>query len=145
MAAAVAATLAFTVVEALAGWFGHSLALLSDAVHNLTDAAPALELFHSTFYDPQDWQNASMRNAVNFGQETPYQASMSSYRGGMLGVAQANADTERALIEHCRAQLIKWSCPREIEFRAELPKTRVGKIDYKLLVQEHAARHDGAS
>jgi long-chain acyl-CoA synthetase len=55
--------------------------------------------------------------------------------------AQANADTERALIEHCRAQLIKWSCPRAIEFRAELPKTRVGKIDYKLLVQEHAASH----
>ena len=55
--------------------------------------------------------------------------------------AQANAGTERALIEHCRAQLIKWSCPRAIEFRAELPKTRVGKIDYKLLVQEHAASH----
>jgi len=54
--------------------------------------------------------------------------------------AQANADTERALIEHCRAQLIKWSCPREIEFCAELPKTRVGKIDYKILVQEYAAK-----
>ncbi len=53
--------------------------------------------------------------------------------------AQANADTERALIEHCRAQLIKWSCPRRIEFCAELPKTRVGKIDYKLLVQKHVA------
>jgi long-chain acyl-CoA synthetase len=54
--------------------------------------------------------------------------------------AQANAETERALIEHCRAQLIKWSCPREIEFCAELPKTRVGKIDYKILVQEYAAK-----
>src|SRR5258706_3518992 len=39
MAAAVAATLAFVVAEALAGWFGHSLALLSDAGHNLADAA----------------------------------------------------------------------------------------------------------
>jgi long-chain acyl-CoA synthetase len=58
---------------------------------------------------------------------------------------QANPDTEQKLIEHCRAQLIKWSCPREIEFRAELPKTRVGKIDYKLLVQEHTARHDGTT
>jgi long-chain acyl-CoA synthetase len=56
--------------------------------------------------------------------------------------ARANADTERILIEHCRAQLIKWSCPREIEFCAELPKTRVGKIDYKLLVQEHSARRN---
>jgi cobalt-zinc-cadmium efflux system protein len=39
MAAAVAFTLAFVVVEGLAGWFGHSLALLSDAGHNLADAA----------------------------------------------------------------------------------------------------------
>jgi cobalt-zinc-cadmium efflux system protein len=39
MGAAVAITVAFVVVEALSGWWGHSLALLSDAGHNLTDAA----------------------------------------------------------------------------------------------------------
>jgi cobalt-zinc-cadmium efflux system protein len=39
MGAAVAATVAFVVVEALYGWVGHSLALLSDAGHNLADAA----------------------------------------------------------------------------------------------------------
>jgi cobalt-zinc-cadmium efflux system protein len=39
MAAAVALTLAFVLAEAFAGWFGHSLALLSDAGHNLADAA----------------------------------------------------------------------------------------------------------
>jgi len=33
------------------------------------------------------------------------------------------------LIAHCRAELIKWSCPREIEFCAALPRTRVGKVD----------------
>ena len=39
MGAAVAVTLAFVIAEALAGWWGHSLALLSDAGHNLADAA----------------------------------------------------------------------------------------------------------
>ena len=39
MGAAVLATLLFTAGEAAAGWFGHSLALLSDAAHNLADAA----------------------------------------------------------------------------------------------------------
>ncbi len=39
MGAAVALTLAFVVAEAFAGWFGHSLALLSDAGHNAADAA----------------------------------------------------------------------------------------------------------
>jgi long-chain acyl-CoA synthetase len=56
--------------------------------------------------------------------------------------ALASADTERALIEHCRLQLIKWSCPREIEFRGQLPTTRIGKIDYKKLVQEHISQHE---
>jgi len=55
----------------------------------------------------------------------------------------AGPDTERALIEHCQSHLIKWSCPREIEFRNELPNTRVGKIDYRTLVQEHNAQHAG--
>ena len=52
----------------------------------------------------------------------------------------ANPASEQTLIDFCRAHLIKWSCPREIEFRTALPKTRVGKIDYKLLVSEHVAR-----
>jgi long-chain acyl-CoA synthetase len=55
---------------------------------------------------------------------------------------KANPDMEKALIESCRASLIKWSCPREIEFRTALPKTRVGKVDYKLLVAEHAKKQD---
>ena len=39
MGTAVALTLAFVVVEAVAGWLAHSLALISDAGHNLADAA----------------------------------------------------------------------------------------------------------
>src|SRR5689334_15032496 len=39
MGLAVVLTLGFVLVEAVSGWFGHSLALLSDAGHNLADAA----------------------------------------------------------------------------------------------------------
>ena len=46
-------------------------------------------------------------------------------------------ETKEAIIAFCRAQLIKWSCPREIEFRRELPKTRVGKVDFRALMEEH--------
>ncbi len=62
----------------------------------------------------------------------------------------AGPETENKLIDHCHSQLIKWSCPREIEFRRELPVTRIGKIDYKKLVAEHIAsqskdlKNDGA-
>jgi long-chain acyl-CoA synthetase len=44
------------------------------------------------------------------------------------------------LIEHCQKQVIKWSCPREIEFRPSLPKTRIGKVDFRTLVEEEKAR-----
>jgi long-chain acyl-CoA synthetase len=54
--------------------------------------------------------------------------------------AQGSDAMVDTLIAFCRERLIKWSCPREIEFRTELPKTRVGKIDYKQLVAEHVAR-----
>ena len=43
------------------------------------------------------------------------------------------------LIAYCRARLIKWSCPRDVEFRSELPKTRLGKIDFSALVRDATA------
>ncbi|MGE0358782.1 MAG: class I adenylate-forming enzyme family protein [Burkholderiales bacterium] len=53
--------------------------------------------------------------------------------------AQAGEETAQALIAHCRERLIKWSCPREVEFVAALPLTRVGKVDYRELARRHAA------
>jgi long-chain acyl-CoA synthetase len=44
------------------------------------------------------------------------------------------------LIRHCREHLIKWSCPREVEFRESLPLTRVGKVAYTVLEQEEIAK-----
>ena len=53
--------------------------------------------------------------------------------------SQESEAMKQALIAHCHERLIKWSCPREIEFRRELPKTRVGKIDYRALSGEARA------
>jgi long-chain acyl-CoA synthetase len=36
--------------------------------------------------------------------------------------------TAEALLAHCRSQLTGYKCPREVEFRNELPKSNVGKI-----------------
>ena len=43
------------------------------------------------------------------------------------------------LIDHCRQRLIKWSCPRDVEFRADLPLTKIGKVDFRALEAEAAA------
>lgn len=55
--------------------------------------------------------------------------------------AREGPETAQALIDHCRERLIKWSCPREVEFRAALPLTRLGKVDYRALVEEHLGKH----
>ncbi len=54
--------------------------------------------------------------------------------------AKAGPDKGKELIKHCQDHLIKWSCPREVEFRDSLPLTRVGKIAYTVLEQEEIAR-----
>ena len=50
--------------------------------------------------------------------------------------AEAGPEMEKELIAYAREHLIKWSCPRSIEFREDLPRTLVGKIAYNTLEQE---------
>ncbi len=52
----------------------------------------------------------------------------------------ASPEMEKALMDHCALELLKWSCPREIEFRSDLPKTLVGKIAFNVLEEEEKAR-----
>lgn len=44
------------------------------------------------------------------------------------------------LFAYCRKNIAKYSMPYDIEFRAELPKTLVGKVAYKVLEQEEEER-----
>jgi long-chain acyl-CoA synthetase len=40
------------------------------------------------------------------------------------------------IMETCQKYLIRWAVPKEIEFRKELPRTLLGKIDFKTLQKE---------
>jgi long-chain acyl-CoA synthetase len=50
-------------------------------------------------------------------------------------------EMEEKLIQHCRKHLIKWSCPRMVEFRTEFPKTLVGKVAYRTLEEEEMKKN----
>ncbi len=54
--------------------------------------------------------------------------------------SQDGPEMKKELIEHCRKDLIKWSCPREIEFIDEVPKTKVGKIAFSELEKREIER-----
>ena len=44
------------------------------------------------------------------------------------------------IIDTCRKYLIRWSVPKEIEFRKELPLTMLGKVDFNKLQKEEDAK-----
>jgi long-chain acyl-CoA synthetase len=72
----------------------------------------------------------------------PDQAQVQVVKGIVVlkNPAKAGPEMEKKLIAYCREQLIKWSCPREIEFRDSLPKTLVGKIAFNKLEEEEIVK-----
>ncbi len=53
--------------------------------------------------------------------------------------------TEAEITAYCRERLAPYKVPREIEFRDELPKTQVGKVLRRVLVEEHKQRESAAA
>lgn len=49
---------------------------------------------------------------------------------------EPNAETEKMIREYCKANIAAYSKPKDIEFRKELPMTKVGKIAYTVLEEE---------
>ena len=56
----------------------------------------------------------------------------------------ATEETREELMAYCRKHIAKYAMPKEIEFRAELPKTLVGKVAYRVLEEEEAAKRAAA-
>ena len=53
----------------------------------------------------------------------------------------AGEETKETLMAYARKHIAKYALPYDIEFRAELPKTLVGKVAYRKLEEEELSRH----
>jgi len=53
----------------------------------------------------------------------------------------ADKRTKQELMEHCRKYVAKYAMPCDIAFRAEMPKTLVGKVAYRVLEEEELRKH----
>ncbi|MCL2757393.1 MAG: AMP-binding protein [Coriobacteriia bacterium] len=49
-------------------------------------------------------------------------------------------EVKNALFAHCKKNIAKYAMPYDIEFRDSLPKTLVGKVAYRVLEEEEAAK-----
>ena len=57
----------------------------------------------------------------------------------------ATEETRESILAYCRKHIAKYAMPKEIEFREELPKTLVGKVAYRVLEEEEAAKRQSES
>ncbi len=55
----------------------------------------------------------------------------------------ATPEKEKEIIGFVRKRLIKWSCPREIEFMEKLPLTKIGKVDFRKLEEIEYGKNSG--
>jgi len=53
----------------------------------------------------------------------------------------ANNRTKESIMKYCEKHIAKYAMPKDIEFRAELPKTLVGKVAYRVLEEEEEAKN----
>jgi long-chain acyl-CoA synthetase len=67
-----------------------------------------------------------------------------SYRGetvkAYIVLQEGETATEEEIIDFCRERLAKYKVPRMVEFRESLPKSMVGKILRRMLVEEEQAK-----
>jgi long-chain acyl-CoA synthetase len=50
-------------------------------------------------------------------------------------------ETRQAIMAYCRKNIAKYALPYDIEFRDDMPKTLVGKVAYRKLEEEEAAKN----
>ena len=53
---------------------------------------------------------------------------------------EGSEELKKSILEHCTKYVAKYAMPRELEFRPERPKTLVGKVAYRVLEEEEAAK-----
>ena len=67
-------------------------------------------------------------------------------RGELIKAYVVLKDGEHAtaadILDHCRHDLAKFKVPKKVEFRPELPKTLVGKVLRRVLVEEELKKED---
>jgi long-chain acyl-CoA synthetase len=72
-----------------------------------------------------------------------------AYRGetvkAFVVLRPGEASTEEELVDFCRLHLAAFKVPRRVEFRADLPKSMVGKYLRRVLVEEEASRVEASS
>ena len=83
------------------------------------------------------YENSKIKEAVCYGVPDEYRGQTVKCS---IVLKEGESATEEEIIEFCKPNLAKYKIPKIIEFRNELPKTLIGKILRRVLVEEHEAK-----
>lgn len=79
------------------------------------------------------YEHPAMKEAAAVGVPDPYRGETVK---AIIVLKEGMQASEEEIIAHCRKNLAAYKVPRIVEFRAELPKTNVGKILRRALREE---------
>ena len=79
------------------------------------------------------YQHPAVKEAAAIGVPDPYKGEVVK---AFVVLKEGETATAEELIEFCRQRLAPYKVPRSVEFRTELPKTLVGKILRRVLMEE---------
>ncbi len=88
------------------------------------------------------YEHPKVKEAVCFGVPDPYRGETVKV---CIVLKEGEVATPGEITEFCRARLARFKVPKLVEFRKELPKSLVGKVLRRVLVEEEKAKLGKAS
>ncbi len=130
------------------GWFytGDLAKMDEDGFFSIVDRKKELILAGGYNIYPSEveevlYEHPKVKEAACFGVPDPY-------RGQTVKVAivlkEGESATPEEIIEFCRERLARYKVPKLVEFRTELPKSLLGKVLRRVLVEEEEAKRKKA-
>jgi len=78
-------------------------------------------------------QHPDVKFACVIGVEDAHQMSRIKAFVELHNPKLASPEKEKEIIAFTQSKIIKWSCPREVEFMDKLPLTKIGKVNFRAL------------
>lgn len=83
------------------------------------------------------YEHPKVREAAVVGIPDPkYGESVKAF----ISIEEGEKTTEEEIIQFCKKNLAKYKIPKSVEFRKEMPKTLVGKVLRRVLVEEELSK-----
>ena len=80
--------------------------------------------------------HALVQMSCVIGVPDPYKTQKIKAFIKLIPEAAPTEETKQRIFDHCRKHIARYAMPYAIEFRNELPKTLIGKVDYRALEEE---------